>query len=178
MRIEAHRLVGALQFDSPNQDERPFPDIELIVVHGISLPAEHFGGDEVERLFMNELDSTDPGLSDLAGMRVSSHLFIRRDGTVMQFVPFDRRAWHAGDSSFHGRRKCNDFSVGIELEGTDLVAYEEIQYEILADVCAVLMHHYGAREIAGHQHIAPGRKTDPGPSFNFVNLKRRLAAKL
>lgn len=178
MDINDHRLPGVRQLTSPNQDARPDMDLALIVVHGISLPPGVFGGDEVEQLFLNELDTRDPALSDLEGVRVSSHLFVRRTGEVIQFVPFDRRAWHAGVSSFRGRHNCNDFSVGIELEGTDDIPYTPEQYTSLADVSAALMSTYGIHEIRGHADIAPGRKTDPGPVFDWLTLTRRLAARL
>ena len=177
-QIIAHRLDGVRQLDSPNQDARPIDDIELIVIHGISLPAGSFGGDAVCDLFTNCLDTAAPELADLTGVRVSSHLFVRRTGEVIQFVPFDRRAWHAGASSFRGRAQCNDYSVGIELEGTDTAPYEEVQYEVLSAICAALMVEYRTLEITGHSDIAPGRKTDPGPSFDWTRLKRKLAARL
>ena len=129
-------------------------------------------------MFLNTLDTSTPVLSDLAGVRVSSHLFIRRDGEVLQFVPFDKRAWHAGVSSFRDRNQCNDFSVGIELEGTDDLPYEAAQYTSLGVVCAALMQTYSIHEIRGHSDIAPGRKTDPGPAFNWVLLMRAIAGKL
>lgn len=160
---------------SPNCNERPDAEISLIVVHGISLPAGRFGGEEIEQLFTNALDTKREGLQDLEGVRVSSHLLIQRTGTILQFVPFHLRAWHAGQSSFVGRADCNDYSIGIELEGTDDLPYEDVQYQQLAAVCRTLMTHYGIREIRGHSHIAPGRKTDPGPSFEWQRLKRGIA---
>ncbi len=178
MDIRDHRLGGVSQLNSPNQDERPDGEVSLIVVHGISLPPGVFGGNEVEDLFLNTLDSSDPVLADLAGIRVSSHVFIRRTGEVKQFVPFDKRAWHAGVSSFAGRRNCNDFSIGIELEGTEHQSYELEQYAAMSEVCAALMRHYGILELRGHSDIAPGRKTDPGPAFNWLKLMRGLAATL
>jgi N-acetyl-anhydromuramoyl-L-alanine amidase len=178
MSVVEHRIDVAIQLHSPNQDERPFGEISLIVVHGISLPAGEFGGQEVCDLFTNCLDVSGPELSGLEGIKVSSHLFIRRTGELIQFVPFNRRAWHAGPSSFGGREHCNDYSIGIELEGTDTVAYEEAQYEVLSDVCATLMASYGIRDITSHSIIAPDRKTDPGPAFSWGALRRKLARKL
>lgn len=175
MRVVAHLLDDAEQLHSPNQDERPYGEVSLIVLHGISLPAGKFGGDQVSALFTNTLDVSDPSLQELDGMRVSSHLFVRRSGEVIQYVPFDKRAWHAGKSSFAGRSNCNDYAVGIELEGTDTIAYEGVQYDVLAKVCANLMSTYGIMEITGHSEIAPGRKTDPGPAFDWSRLKRELA---
>jgi len=178
MFLAAHRIDGAMQVHSPNQDERPYGEISLIVVHGISLPQGKFGGQEVCELFTNSLDTSGPELADLNGVNVSSHLFVRRTGELIQFVPFDRRAWHAGASSFGGREQCNDYSIGIELEGTDTVAYEEVQYDVLSDVCASLMVSYGIMDITSHSNIAPGRKTDPGPVFDWATLRRKLARKL
>ena len=178
MDISDHRLVGVDQFDSPNQDARPTADLSLIVIHGISLPPGEFGGNEVPDLFLNNLHTGDPRLSDLVGERVSSHVFIRRNGEVLQFVPFDRRAWHAGASRFRGQGNCNDFSIGIELEGTDHLPYDEAQYQSLVGVCAALMRNYGIQEIRGHCDIAPGRKTDPGPAFSWLKLRRGLAGSL
>lgn len=177
MGISDHRLIGVDQLDSPNQDARPECGLSLIVIHGISLPPGEFGGGEVPDLFLNQLHTDDPQLSDLAGVRVSSHLLVRRNGDILQFVPFDRRAWHAGVSRFQGRDNCNDFSIGIELEGTDHLPYDEAQYQSLGPVCAALMRHYGIQEIRGHSDIAPGRKTDPGPAFSWSKLRRGLAAR-
>lgn len=176
MQIADHRLISAAQIESPNQDKRPFGEISLIVLHGISLPAGEFGGPEVSEFFTNTLDAGSPGLEDLAGLKVSSHLYVRRDGSVQQFVAFDRRAWHAGLSSFRGRENCNDFSIGIELEGTDKLAYEDAQYQELALICRSLMNHYGITDIVGHCHIAPGRKTDPGEAFDWSRFRRSLAS--
>jgi len=147
---------------SPNFNYRPEHGVvDMIVIHGISLPPGRFGGDDVIKLFTNQLDS-------MRDLNVSAHLWIRRDGKVIQFVPFHLRAWHAGVSSFQGRENCNDFSVGIELEGTDIVAYTEIQYQKLRDIISILKITYPAitdNRITGHADIASGRKTDPGPSF-------------
>ena len=176
MEIAAHRLVDAAQVDSPNFNARPHGEISLIVIHGISLPPGEFGGPMIEALFTNSLDPGQTDLAELASMRVSSHLLIRRDAQLIQFVPFDARAWHAGVSSFNGRSDCNDFSVGVELEGTDELPYTDAQYGVLAQVCRTLMNMYGVRDIVGHSDIAPGRKTDPGPAFDWFRLKRGIAA--
>lgn len=174
MKIRDHRLLQARFVESPNADERPEQEISLIVVHGISLPAGHFGTPYVEQLFCNQLDSSvHPDFCDLAGLAVSSHLLIRRDGEVVQFVLFNRRAWHAGESSFEGRSRCNDFAVGIELEGTDDSRYRDVQYKMLANVCDVLQSHYDIppAHLVGHSDIAPGRKTDPGKAFDWSRLR-------
>ena len=149
------------------------------MVHGISLPPGRFGTGLVDALFTNTLDTTvDPALADLASVRVSSHLLISRRGAVTQFVPFDRRAWHAGVSSHRGRERCNDYSIGIELEGTDDRPYTKSQYDKLAGVLAALLREYPRLSLAGvvgHSEIAPGRKTDPGPAFDWPRLFRSLA---
>lgn len=165
-------LAGARRVPSPNQDARPHPDdISLVVVHGISLPPGEFGSGAVEALFRNRLDgATDPRLADLEGLRVSAHAFIDRAGRVAQFVPFSRRAWHAGASSHRGRAGCNDFAIGIELEGTDAVPYEDAQYAALGQVLRALLARYpriDLQAIVGHSEVAPGRKTDPGPRFDW-----------
>jgi len=160
---------------SPNQDPRPrWADVELVVVHNISLPPGKFGSGMVEQLFCNQLDCTlDPALHDLVGVEVSSHLFIDRRGRATQFVPFDERAWHAGVSSWRGRRGCNDFAIGIELEGTDDKNYTAKQYARLHRVLLWLFRRYprlATDTIVGHNEIAPGRKTDPGTSFDWARL--------
>ena len=166
---------------SPNRDARP-PGcgIDLIVIHGISLPPGEFGGPYIEQLFRNRLDpDAHEYFSTIAGLRVSAHLLVRRDGSLVQFVPFSGRAWHAGESCFEGRARCNDFSVGIELEGTDCTPYDARQYERLAGVCRVLMQRWPAitaNRIVGHSDVAPRRKTDPGPAFDWRRLKGLLAA--
>ncbi len=178
MKIEDHRLTFAEQMNSTNADQREEGEISLIVVHNISLPAGHFGTTYVCELFCNELDlNAHHDFSGLEAARVSSHLFIRRDATVVQFVPFDQRAWHAGDSSFNGRSACNDYSIGIELEGTDTSGYQEGQYRILAEICHSLIASYDipAGHITGHSDIAPGRKTDPGSSFDWNKFRNLLA---
>ena len=181
MEIEGHKLVGVRQIDSPNSDSRPDGEVSLIVVHNISLPVGHFGNHYVERLFCNQLDVSRHGdFHDLDKLRVSSHLLIRRDGSIIQFVPFDKRAWHAGESAFEERRICNDFSVGIELEGTDYTPFREVQYDSLADICRLLIERYDvpANNIVGHCDIAPGRKTDPGPLFDWHKFRKMLTTYL
>jgi len=157
--------------NSPNYNDRPEGcEIDLLVIHGISLPAGEFGGEWVDRLFLNQIKGDEhPGFVDLIGVTVSSHLFIRRSGEIIQYVPFNKRAWHAGVSQFDGRDNCNDFSIGIELEGTDDVAYENEQYTALIEVAISLLKAYPISEqrIVGHIDIAPGRKTDPGHVFNW-----------
>ncbi|HKK06471.1 MAG TPA: 1,6-anhydro-N-acetylmuramyl-L-alanine amidase AmpD [Gammaproteobacteria bacterium] len=173
------RLDGARFVASPNCDERP-PEarIELLVVHGISLPPGEFGGPYIEQLFTNTLDFTaHPYFESLRGLEVSAHLLVRRDGELIQFVPFHCRAWHAGASSFQGRSRCNDFSVGVELEGCDDVPYTEVQYAVLAQVTRALRAAYpdlGGDRLVGHCDIAPERKTDPGPAFDWERLRADL----
>jgi AmpD protein len=166
----AHRV------DSPNFGPRPAgAEIDLVVVHSISLPPGVYGGDEVRALFTNTLDwDAHPYFQQIRGMQVSAHFFIRRDGALLQFVSCDARAWHAGKSSYRGRANCNDDSVGIELEGLEGERFEPAQYEALAVVCAAIAHHYPIRHVAGHEHIAPGRKNDPGPGFEWPALRREL----
>ena len=162
-------LVGVRRCPSPNCDARP-PDaaIELLVIHNISLPPGVFGGGTIEALFTNRLDPhAHPFLATLAGLRVSSHFLIERDGRVTQFVSCLARAWHAGASAFEGRRACNDFSLGVELEGTDFVAFEAVQYAALARLTRALRARYPLRAVRGHQHVALERKTDPGPFFDW-----------
>lgn len=173
------RVAGALQLPSPNHDPRPVgSDVELVVLHGISLPPGHFGGDWVEALFTNRLDpAAHPFFQEIRHLRVSTHLYIRRCGTLVQFVPLHRRAWHAGRSRFEGRTECNDFSVGIELEGTDEIPYTEAQYETLLPVLRALLAAYpalGTRRVVGHCDVAPERKTDPGPAFDWERVRAAL----
>ncbi len=178
MQIGAdHWIDGVVRCASPNCDDRTDPDdIALVVVHNISLPPGQFGGGLVQQFFTNCLDCTvDVALSDLEGVRVSSHLFVDRRGNVTQFVPFHRRAWHAGVSSYRGREGCNDYSIGIELEGTDDVDYDEAQYASLAALVVALMNRYPRLSldgVVGHQEIAPQRKSDPGTSFDWSRLFR------
>jgi N-acetyl-anhydromuramoyl-L-alanine amidase len=168
-------LVPVRRVASPNCDERPAGcAVDLLVVHGISLPPREYGGHWIDALFTNTLDpQVHPYFYDIHDKRVSAHVLIGRDGLVTQYVPFDRRAWHAGASSFKGRAECNDFSIGIELEGSDDDPYEDIQYQQLARIARVLMRHYPGitrEHVVGHSDIAPGRKTDPGPHFDWNRL--------
>jgi len=179
--LESGLLRGVRQIASPNCDSRPAGvEPDLIVVHGISLPPGEFGGPWIDRLFTNALPrEVHPYFAEVASLRVSSHLVIRRDGAITQYVSFAQRAWHAGQSSYNGREACNDFSIGVELEGTDTLAYEAGQYQALADVVAALCAAYPkltpARLVA-HSDIAPGRKTDPGPAFDWPHARRLIAA--
>jgi AmpD protein len=172
-------LTGARVVASPNRDPRPGGLVpELVVVHGISLPPGRFGGPWIERLFTNTLPpDQDPYFATIQHLRVSSHVLIARDGALTQYVPFDERAWHAGTSHWRGRDGCNDFSIGIELEGADDVPYDYRQYAALAELVAALQRAYPTLAdgwIAGHSDIAPGRKTDPGPAFDWQQLERAI----
>jgi AmpD protein len=174
-------MSGARQVPSPNRDARPAGVApELIVVHGISLPPGEFGGPWIDRLFLGTLPAdVHPYFAEIAGLTVSSHLFIARDGTLTQYVSFNERAWHAGASRWEGRVACNDFSVGIELEGTDTAAYDERQYQTLAKAVAALCAAYATlspQRLVGHSDISPGRKTDPGPAFDWPRARRLIAA--
>jgi len=171
-------LPSAQRYDSPFFDARPDPaDITLLVVHNISLPLGCFGGPHVSDMFSGRIDyNVDPSFADLRGLKVSSHFFIRRDGRLIQYVNANDRAWHAGRSCFQGREKCNDFSIGVELEGSDFVPFEVAQYEALAALTIALRAHYPLTDVQGHEHIAPGRKTDPGPCFDW-NFYRALLNK-
>ena len=174
-------LRGVRQIASPNFDSRPAGvEADLIVVHGISLPPGEFGGPWIDRLFTNTLPAdAHPYFTAVGPLRVSSHLVVKRDGAVTQYVKFTERAWHAGKSAYLGREACNDFSVGIELEGTDTLPYEAAQYAALATVVAALCRAYprlSAQRIVGHSDIAPGRKTDPGPAFDWTLARRLIAA--
>jgi AmpD protein len=149
--------------------------VDLIVLHCISLPPGEFGGDAVQRLFVNQLDwALHPYFKSIQGLQVSSHFYIRRHGELLQFVSADDRAWHAGVSSYNGRSNCNDNSIGIELEGVEGERFETCQYETLVALCAAILQHYGAADIVGHEHIAPGRKTDPGAGFDWSLLQHNL----
>lgn len=161
---------------SPNCDDRPAGEpVRLVVVHAISLPPGEFGGDGVERLFTNRLDpASHPYYRDIHAFRVSAHFFIRRDGRIIQFVPCDKRAWHAGVSSWHGRGRCNDFSIGIELEGCDEQPFADCQYDRLAGLILALRRAHPIEDVVGHADIAPGRKTDPGPHFDWSRLRRLI----
>jgi len=154
---------------SPNSDARPAgAAVSLLVIHNISLPPNRFEGPCVADLFLNRLDyDSHPWLERLRGLRVSAHFFVRRDGSVLQFVSTEDRAWHAGISSFKGRERCNDFSIGIELEGADAVPYDDRQYDTLSRLAPLLRDRYPLADVRGHEHIAPGRKTDPGPAFDW-----------
>lgn len=171
----------ARQVASPNYDERPTgSSLDLILVHGISLPPDEYGGPHIDQLFLNELPAIGhPYFEKVAGLKVSSHALIRRDGELVQYVPFHHRAWHAGASNYCGRERCNDFSIGIELEGSDEVPYEPIQYRTLAELIAALCRAYptlSSSRVLGHSDVAPGRKTDPGPAFDWVRLRAILQA--
>ena len=173
-------LEGARHVPSPNFDARPSGmTTDLIVVHGISLPPGEFGGAWIDRLFTNLLPvDAHPYFAEIAGLRVSSHLCIRRDGSVTQYVRFHERAWHAGQSSWQGRAACNDFSIGVELEGADTVPYDPRQYQALAEVVAALCRAYpglSPDRLVGHSDVSPGRKTDPGPAFDWVHVRRLIA---
>lgn len=161
--------LPAQQIASPNQDARADGvAIDLVVIHSISLPPGEYGGDGVAQLFTNRLNPDEhPYYAAIAGLKVSSHFFIRRDGALIQFVPVTARAWHAGVSSWEGRERCNDFSVGIELEGDDDTPFEAAQYASLQSLLGALAQHYPIRAVTSHAHIAPGRKTDPGPCFDW-----------
>jgi AmpD protein len=168
-------LRPATQCPSPNQDERPAQaEPRLIILHGISLPPGEYGGSYIESLFTNQLDWTaHPYFREIEGLLVSAHVLVRRLGEVIQFVPFERRAWHAGDSCFRGQSCCNDYSIGIELEGVDDAPYTDEQYVSLISVIQAIMGAYPSlttRSIAGHCDVAPGRKTDPGPAFDWLRL--------
>ncbi len=175
MKVDAAgRLSGVRYIGSPNHDRRP-PGIaiDLLVIHNISLPPGEFGGDAIVRLFTNTLDnSAHPFYAQLRGLKVSSHFLIRRDGEIIQFVPCGKRAWHAGVSSWRGRERCNDFSIGVELEGTDDQPFSVAQYSALARLTRRLCRAYPIRSIAGHSDIAPQRKTDPGPCFDWQRYFR------
>ena len=166
---------GAVRYDSPYCDARPEGAlVDLLVIHNISLPGGSFGGPHVSDLFTGRVDyKADPSFADLRGLQVSAHFFVRRDGALLQYVSADQRAWHAGTSSFQGRPQCNGYSIGIEMEGSDHVAFQPRQYRVLAALTAALAARYGLAEVRGHEHIAPGRKTDPGPFFDW-NLYQEI----
>jgi AmpD protein len=170
-------LKGARRVESPNCDERPAgTEITLLVVHSISLPPGEYGGDAIERFFTNRLDPVEhPYYREIAGMKVSAHFLVRRNGELVQFVPVSLRAWHAGASSWRGRSACNDFSVGVELEGSDDSDFTPAQYRALEKLIARLRKALPLRDIAAHSDIAPGRKTDPGPRFAWAQLLHRLS---
>ena len=168
---------GIRHCPSPNFNERPAGEISLLVVHNISLPPGEFGGPWIDALFTGTIDpDAHPFFAEIAHLRVSAHCLIRRDGEIVQYVPFDKRAWHAGVSSWQGRERCNDFSIGIEMEGTDFEPFTEAQYRSLASVTELLIKHYpiSLDAITGHSDIAPGRKTDPGPEFDWAFYRKLL----
>lgn len=167
----------AAHLPSPNYGPRPSGScIDLIVLHSISLPPGQYGGDEVQQLFTNQLDwQAHPYFESIRGLTVSAHFYIRRGGELWQFVSCDERAWHAGASSYRGRTNCNDDSIGIELEGLEGTCFEPMQYATLTAVCASIVQHYPIRHLAGHEHIAPGRKGDPGAGFDWLHLQKTLA---
>jgi len=169
---------AATRLDSPNQGLRPAPallSVDLIVVHSISLPPGEYGGNAVQQLFTNTLDwDAHPYYQTIRGLAVSSHFFIDRSGALWQFVDCDRRAWHAGQSTYRGRSQCNDDSIGIELEGLEGLPFEPAQYQTLALLCRDIEQRYPIEHIAGHEHIAPGRKQDPGPGFDWAQLQTAL----
>ena len=173
-------LDTARQVQCPNFDDRPdSDDIDLIVVHGISLPPGEYGGPWIDALFTNCLDpEAHPYFKEIHQLEVSSHLLIRRTGEIVQYVPFHKRAWHAGQSEFENRQRCNDFSIGIELEGADDQPYEDEQYQQLAAIINLLCETYpriNKQRIAGHSEIAPGRKTDPGTAFDWPRLRQLMS---
>jgi len=178
-----HGLLGGARYaQSPNFDARPADtSISALVIHAISMPPDEYGGADIERLFCNELDFTcHPFYREIGGLRVSAHLLIRRDGQVIQFVPFMERAWHAGASMLEGRARVNDFSIGIELEGSDYAPFEEAQYRVLVEVTRALCAAYPGitpERIVGHADIAPERKADPGPYFNWPRYRHALVGK-
>jgi len=182
MRIDpaSHLVVGLRYAPSPNYDNRPTDKpLSLIVVHNISLPPNEFGGPYIEQLFTNQLDPSEhPYFEEIKDHKVSAHILIRRNGEVVQFVPFNKRAWHAGKSEYKGCESCNDFAIGIELEGTDETPYEEVQYSVLATLVDSLRMVYPSlskEDIVGHSEIAPNRKTDPGLAFKWNQLRELLA---
>ncbi|HEY6241958.1 MAG TPA: 1,6-anhydro-N-acetylmuramyl-L-alanine amidase AmpD [Burkholderiales bacterium] len=170
-------LAGAVQVSSPNCDERPEEEaVSLLVVHNISLPPGEFRGEAIVRLFTNTLDfGAHPYYETLRDLKVSAHFLVRRDGELIQFVPCAKRAWHAGPSNWKGRMRCNDFSVGAELEGNDDQAYDDRQYLRLAKLLVSLRRRYPIVDVVGHADIAPGRKTDPGPAFDWGRCRELIA---
>ena len=181
MTTQNHWLPRARRLPSPNCDERPVvSDISLLVIHNISLPPDQFGGSWIDDLFLNRLDySAHPYFEQLRELRVSAHCCIFRDGRLTQYVPFDQRAWHAGKSTFAGRERCNDFSIGIELEGCDTQPFTQAQYTRLVRVTRTLLKAYPKltrSRIVGHSDIAPGRKTDPGPHFDWARYRKEVRA--
>ena len=172
LRVDEGGLLSGCEYiPSQNCDDRPAGAIELLVIHNISLPPGEFGGDAVQRLFTNTLDpAAHPYYGEIAGLKVSAHFYVRREGHIVQFVSCLKRAWHAGESCWQGALRCNDFSLGIELEGTDELPYTDAQYDALDRLTRALRAAYPIRGIAGHSDIAPQRKTDPGPSFDWTRF--------
>lgn len=175
-------LTDTLYHASPNHDDRPeSEEVDLLVIHSISLPPGVFGGSEIKDFFLNQLDCDKHHFfKQISHLKVSSHLLIRRDGEIVQFVPFHKRAWHAGESFFRGREKCNDFSIGIELEGLDTIPYTQAQYQALVECTHAIMQGFPKihlDQIVGHDEIAPGRKTDPGPQFDWQYYRNKLSIK-
>lgn len=171
-------LRCARSVPSPNFSSRPeATPIDLVVLHSISMPPGHFGGDAIERLFTNRLDwSAHPYYETIRGLAVSAHFLIRRDGELLQFVSCDDRAWHAGPSAWQGREGCNDFSIGIELEGLEGERFDERQYPVLAELLRAVAERYPVAAVAGHEHVAPGRKNDPGAGFDWTRLRHLLVS--
>ena len=169
-------LPGTVFKQSPHCDERPEGEkVALLVIHNISLPPGEYGGDWIDDLFMGRLDpAAHPYFADIAGLKVSAHYLIRRDGTLIQYVEPEKRAWHAGVSNWQGRERCNDFSIGVELEGSDDVPFAEPQYETLVALTRALVERFGPLDIAGHSDIAPERKTDPGPWFDWERFRAAI----
>lgn len=179
MKIKNHRLQDINFLESPNFNDRPLDeDISLLVIHSISLPPKKYNTDHIERFFLNELDfSSHNFYKNIDGMKVSAHVLIKRNGEIIQFVPFNKRAWHAGVSTFNGKDDCNNFSIGIELEGSDDDIFEDIQYEQLSLITSLLMQEYdliSKSNIKGHSDIAPERKTDPGPLFDWERYLKNV----
>ena len=176
-------LDSARQVPSPNYNKRPNPDdMSLLVIHNITLPPNEFGTPWIDALFTNQLPADEhPFFAEICHLRVSSHLLIRRTGEIVQYVPFHLRAWHAGISAYQGRETCNDFSIGIEMEGTDVQAFTQVQYTQLEQVIEQLLTTYPSlqkQHITGHEHIAPGRKTDPGACFDWHRLANKFGVNL
>jgi len=174
LTIDCDGLVAGIRYiASPNCDERPAETpIDLIVIHNISLPPGEFGGPGIVDLFTNRLDAAaHPYYRTIATLRVSAHFLVRRGGELIQFVPCAKRAWHAGESTWRGRARCNDYSIGIELEGADDQPFTDVQYEALGHLVAAVCSHYGIAEVVGHSDVAPQRKTDPGPCFDWVRFR-------
>lgn len=177
MKVDEQGWVSGVEhISSPNHDQRTGGKVSLLVVHNISLPPEQFGGPGVQQLFTNTLDPDEhPYYRTIAGLQVSAHFFIRRDGRIIQFVSCLQRAWHAGISCWQGEEKCNDYSIGVEMEGSDTVPYTDAQYERLSQLTLSLRAHFGTLAIAGHSDIAPQRKTDPGPCFDWLRFLGSLS---